>query len=97
MAVLEFARGRSAAEIAALLGVTRPSVYHWLDAYAEAHDPDALADADRAGRACLLDDEEDEVLEALLAAAPQDDGLPHTRGELSGRKAGNKPLFYYMC
>lgn len=78
LAVLEFAGGRPAAEIAHMLGVTRQSVYHWVDAYAEAHDPAVLADADRAGRPCLLDEEEDDMLTALLASSPQDFGLPHT-------------------
>lgn len=77
LAVLEFAGGRPAAEIARMLGVTRQSVYHWADAYAEAHNPAVLADADRAGRPRLLDEEKD-LLEALLAASPQDLGLPHT-------------------
>ena len=47
LAVLELDRGRSAADIADMLGVTRQSVSNWATAYAHDLDPSALADRDR--------------------------------------------------
>jgi transposase len=77
LAVLEFDRGRPVAHIAQMLGVTRQSVYNWVDTYTHAHDPSALADADRAGRPRVWNEEEDDWLRSLLAASPQDLGLPN--------------------
>ena len=42
LAVLEIGRGRSIAEVAQGLDVTRQSVYNWTASYAQAHDPRAL-------------------------------------------------------
>ena len=39
LAVLEFDHGRSAADIARMLGVTRQSVYDWVEAYTQDYDP----------------------------------------------------------
>jgi transposase len=77
VALLQLDRGRPAAEVAALLGVTRQAVYRWAAAFARAGDPAALADAPRAGRPRLLDDEGLDLLEAVLGWDPQDLGLPH--------------------
>jgi transposase len=77
LAVLEFDSGRPAADIARMLGVTRQSVYNWIDAYAQARDPEALQDQAGRGRRPLLDEDQEHLLEALLAASPQDLGYPH--------------------
>jgi transposase len=77
VALLDLDRGRPAAEVAASLGVTRQAVYHWAAAFAAAGDPAALADAPRAGRPRLLDDEGLDLLEAVLGWDPQRLGLPH--------------------
>src|SRR5687767_11173064 len=77
VALLELGRGRPAAEVAALLGVTRQAVYHWAAAFARAGDPAALADAPRAGRPRVLGDEGLDLLEAVLGWDPQQLGLPH--------------------
>src|SRR5947208_16783847 len=61
-----------------MLGVTRPSVYHGVEAYTEAFDPTALEDAAGRGRPPLLDEDQEHLLEALLAGSPQDLGYPHT-------------------
>jgi hypothetical protein len=45
LAVLEFDHGRAAADIARMLGVTRQSVYNWIEAYSQGCDPSALANA----------------------------------------------------
>ena len=59
LAVLELDRGRSAIDIAAMLGVTRQSVHNWAAAFAREPNPSALADEDRSGRPDLLDDQAD--------------------------------------
>jgi transposase len=78
LAVLEYDFGRSAADIARMLGVTRQSVYNWIEAYNEAHDPQALQDQAGRGRHPLLDEDQQHLLEALLTASPQELGYPHT-------------------
>ena len=78
IAILEYDYGRPAREIARMLGVTRQSVYHWVDAYTEAFDPAALQDAPGRGRQPLLDEDHEHLLEALLARSPQDLGYPNT-------------------
>lgn len=50
LAVLEVNRGRSVAEVAQMLGVTRQSVHNWIASYARAYDPHALQDELREGR-----------------------------------------------
>jgi transposase len=76
LAVLEFDFGRPATDIARMLGVTRQSVYLWVEAYLEARDPAALADEAGRGRHLLLDEDQEHLLEALLAVSPQDLGYP---------------------
>ena len=44
LALLEVARGRSVAEVARALGVSRQSIYNWAAAYSADYDPLALAD-----------------------------------------------------
>src|SRR3954463_10483572 len=77
LAVLEFDRGRSAADIARMLGVTRKCIYDWVGAYLEGRDPASLEDEGGRGRHPLLDEDQEHLLEALLAASPQDLGHPH--------------------
>ena len=77
LAVLEFDHGRSAADIARMLGVTRKCIYDWVGAYSEVRDPAALEDEPGRGRHPLLDEDQEHLLEALLAASPQDFGYPH--------------------
>jgi len=77
LAVLEFDHGRSAADIARMLGVTRQSVYDWVEAYTQDHDPASLEDEGGRGRHPLLDEDQEHLLEALLAVSPQDLGYPH--------------------
>jgi transposase len=77
LAVLEFARGRTAADIARMLGVTRQSVYNWVEAYAQALDPASLRDQAGSGRRPLLDEDHEHLLESLLAVSPQEVGYPH--------------------
>jgi transposase len=78
LAVLELDRGRPAADIADMLGVTRQSVHNWAAAFARDFDPAALGDDERSGRPPLLTDEVEELLRSLLGRSPQDFGHPDT-------------------
>jgi transposase len=80
LAVLELDRGRSAADIADMLGVTRQSVSNWATASAHDLDPSALADRDRSGRPRLLTEDIEDLLRSLLASSPQHFGHQATTG-----------------
>jgi transposase len=77
LAVLEFDHGRSAADIARMLGVTRQSVSNWIEAYTQDPDPASLEDESGRGRHPMLDEEQVHLLEALLAVPPRELGYPH--------------------
>jgi transposase len=77
LAVLEFDHGRSAVDIARMLGVTRQTVYNWVEAYTRRGDPAALEDHRGQGHLPLLDEDAEHFLEALLALAPQELDYPH--------------------
>jgi transposase len=77
LAILEFDYGRSATDIARMLGVTRQSIYNWVDAYTQDHDPASLEDEGGRGRHRILDEDQEHLLEALLSMSPQDLGYPH--------------------
>lgn len=77
LAVLEFDHGRPVADIARMLGMSRQSIYNWIEAYVQDHDPTALEDEEGRGRHRLLDEDQEHLLEALLATAPQQLGYPH--------------------
>jgi transposase len=74
LAVLEYSRGQPVARIAQTLGVTRQSVYNWIGTYAQAHDLEALSDADRSGRPSLWTEGLRVLLQALFAQAPDQRG-----------------------
>lgn len=78
LAVLEFDGGRPAAEIARMLDVTRQSVHNWVATYTQALDPASLQEGEGRGRPPLLVEDQLHLLEAVLAASPQDLGYPHT-------------------
>jgi len=64
LALLELDRGRTVAEVAASLGVTRQSLYNWACCFAARPDPAALRDRYGVGRPSAWG----EGLEALLRA-----------------------------
>jgi transposase len=70
LALLEYNRGRSVKEIAPSLGVTLRSIYHWIAAYEQSHDPTTLIDALRSGRPRLWSQERQALLRTLLETSP---------------------------
>jgi transposase len=78
LAVLEFDHGRPAGDIARMLGVTRQTVYNWVEAYTRAGDPAALEDRRGHGHLPVLEEDAEHLLESLLAISPQEVGYPHT-------------------
>src|SRR5438477_11266309 len=70
LAVLEVSRGKPVAEVAETLGVTPRSIYHWIDAYTQTHDPVVLADDARGGRPSLWEQEHRHLLQAFLGPSP---------------------------
>lgn len=76
LALLAFAHGQSAADIATLLRVTRQSISNWIETYTHSGPPAALADDDRHGRPRRLGDDEEAFLRTLLAASPQELDYP---------------------
>jgi transposase len=78
LAVLEYDRGRPVADIAHMLGMTRQSIYNWVEVYLQNLQPAALDDAEHSGRPRLLSEDDEDLLETLLAISPQDLGYPDT-------------------
>jgi transposase len=78
LAVLELDRGRSATDIAAMLGVTRQSVHNWSAAFDREPDPSVLSDEGRSGRPPVLAEQVGGLLPSLKGRSPQDLGYPHT-------------------
>src|SRR5262249_22188022 len=78
LAVLEVGRGRSPADVAAMLGVSRGGSTTCLGAYGRPHAPTARAAAARPGRPPLLAEGADDRLRRLLGCSPQDLGYPAT-------------------
>ena len=66
LAILEVSRGKSVAQVAQSLGVTRRSIYYWIEHYREAFDPTVLADDDRPGRPSLWTEDRTALLQTLL-------------------------------
>lgn len=78
LAVLELDRGRSAIDIATMLGVTRQSVHNWAAPFVREPSPSALTDEDRSGRPPLLSPQAEAHVSVLMRRSPQDLGYPHT-------------------
>jgi transposase len=76
LAILQADAGTPVAHIADSLGVTRQSVYNWLDAYLGRLDPSALADAARTGRPPVWTTDLRRLLRQALRQRPGDWGYP---------------------
>jgi transposase len=70
LALLELDRGRSVAEVAHQLGVTRQSVYHWVACYQQSPRPSVLRDHYGAGRPSLWTEDLRTLLQAALRQRP---------------------------
>jgi transposase len=66
LAILEVSRGKPVAQVAQSLGVTRRSIYYWIEHYREAFDPTALVEDDRPGRPSLWTEDLTALLRTLL-------------------------------
>jgi transposase len=73
LAVLEYSRGKSVAEIAESLEVSRQSVYNWIDRF-QHHDILELVDAPHPGRPSEWLGEAEALLQALLMQKPEQFG-----------------------
>jgi transposase len=78
LALLELDRGRTAADIAEMLGVSRQSVHNWAANFARDPDPSTLADDERTGRPPVLAEQTESALRSLMPRSPQDLGYPDT-------------------
>jgi transposase len=70
LAILELDQGKPIAEVARSLGVTRQTIYNWVDAYTASFDPLALGDAARSGRPSTWTPDLQELLQTLLQESP---------------------------
>ena len=70
-AVLEYDRGEPVSSVAELLGVSRQSVYNWIERACRHDDPDDLIDAPRTGRPTKAGEAFDTLLRMLLMLSPQ--------------------------
>ena len=75
LANLELDRGKSVAEVANLLRITRQSVYNWVDSFAADPGPAALRDRYGVGRPSAWTDELRALLLAGLERRPEGVGL----------------------
>jgi transposase len=76
LAILEVDRGRSVRDVAFSLGVEPRSIYYWIEAYLQDHDPASLSDGERAGRPSLWTEGLERRLLAAMAQSPQNLGYP---------------------
>jgi transposase len=74
LALLQLDQGLSVATVATELGITRQSVYNWLDRYLLAPTPRALRDARGHGHVTAWDDDRFAVLRSALERPPGDWG-----------------------
>jgi transposase len=70
LAVLEYDQGKSISDIAELLGVSRQSIYNWIE-LAHQHDDVQLQDALRSGRPARANKLFDTLLRTLLILSPE--------------------------
>lgn len=70
LAIVEVARGRPIAHIARSLGVSRRSLYYWLQRYTAEHDPTVLGDHKGSGHPSMWTAQLRTVLEQSLTHKP---------------------------
>jgi transposase len=72
LALLELDRGKSVAEVAGMLHMSRKAVYNWVDLYKTDQDPSALIDRPRPGRPTFWSNEQQAILDEALGHSPDD-------------------------
>ncbi len=75
LAILEIDQGKSPAVVAEELGVTRQSIYNWIEVYARVYDPLSLLDEARSGRPSSWTPDFVELLPKLLKESPRQWGF----------------------
>jgi len=75
LGILEIDQGKPVGAVAEALGVTRQTVYNWIDTYAETYDPLSLVDAARSGRPSSWTPDLQVLLRKLLEESPNQWGL----------------------
>lgn len=70
LAILEIASGKPIAQVARLVGVSRRTVYYWVESYGVHHDPVDLVPEARPGRPTLWTDQRRTLLQELLSGSP---------------------------
>lgn len=73
-ALLFWDEGRSAAEVARTLGISRDNLYRWRERYLERREPEDLLDRPKSGRRPSLGEAERKELDALLQSEPAELG-----------------------
>lgn len=71
LAILEFGGGKTVAEIAQMLQVSRQSVYNWIEDFRCTRNVQGLIDAPRSGRPPCWSEEAEALLQHLLQGSPQ--------------------------
>ena len=71
LAVLESGGGKTVAEIAGMLRVSRQSVYNWIENFQRTRDAQGLVDVPRSGRPVFWSEEAEALLQNLLQGSPQ--------------------------
>jgi transposase len=71
---LEVSQGAPIAEVARMLGVSRQSVYNWLESYGRIHDPAAVQEAVHPGRPRLWTTNLERLLRSLMTVSPDHRG-----------------------
>src|SRR3954453_23262063 len=70
LALLEIDRGKPLAQVAVSLGVTRQSIYNWIETHTQSFDPLSVRDDARWGRPTAWTPDLDELLQTLLQERP---------------------------
>jgi transposase len=91
-ALLAANQGVTVSDIASLLGVTRQTVYNWIDAYSGNQRSANLNDAPRSGRPRLLTEAVDASIVTALESSPADFGYSSDRWNASTLRTHVSPL-----
>jgi transposase len=75
LAILEVDGGQPISRVAELFGVSRQSIYSWIERYESQHDPKALTDRERPGRPPLWTKEIGQSLQECLKRQPRSWGF----------------------